>query len=201
MTTTIGASATERSQLMPADSMIPAPIASFTQAVSVAAPPAAVWPWLVQMGAGRAGWYSYDSIDNGGVPSSWSILPEHQSVAVGDILPALPGAVDAFVVSALDPDRELVLTVPFPDGEVMVTWDFLLQTSSFDHTRLVVRARLAPGWPGRPSGSRMIERIYRVLAAVPKPFMLALGGFGHGLMEAKMLRGIRHRAEGENGHA
>ncbi len=180
---------------MPGDSMIPDPMASFTRAVTVAVPPKRVWPWLLQMGAGRAGWYSYDRVDNGGEPSAWRVLPEHQSVAVGDILPALPGAEDAFVVDTLDPERELLLTVPFPDGEVMVTWDFVLNPLGSDQTRLVVRGRVALGWPGRPSGTRGIELAYRLLAVIPKPFMLAVAGFGHGIMEAKMLRGIKQRAE------
>ncbi len=131
------AGSAERTGRMPGDSMIPDPMASFTRAVTVAVPPKRVWPWLLQMGAGRAGWYSYDRVDNGGEPSAWRVLPEHQSVAVGDILPALPGAEDAFVVDTLDPERELLLTVPFPDGEVMVTWDFVLNPLGSDQTRLV----------------------------------------------------------------
>jgi hypothetical protein len=99
------------------------------------------------------------------------------------------------VVDTLDPERELLLTVPFPDGEVMVTWDFVLNPLGSDQTRLVVRGRVALGWPGRPSGTRGIELAYRLLAVIPKPFMLAVAGFGHGIMEAKMLRGIKQRAE------
>jgi hypothetical protein len=194
------ASKAECTRPLPADSLIEDPIGSFTRAVTIAASPDTVWPWLLQMGGGRAGWYSYDHIDNGGEPSAWRILPEHQSVRVGDIFPALPGAEEAFVVSALTPDRELLLTVPLSDGEVMVTWEFVLDALASGHTRLLVRGRVAPGWPGRPSGSRMIERAYRVLSLVPRPFMLAAAGLGHGIMEAKMLRGIKRRAE-RTGHA
>ena len=195
MPTRTRASLAERTRPMPADSMIPVPMASFTRAVMVDASPTAVWPWLLQMGAGRAGWYSYDFVDNGGVPSAWRVFPQYQSVAVGDIFPALPGAEDAFVVTAIDPGRELVLRAPFPDGEVMVTWEFVLEPRGSDHTRLIVRGRVAAGWPGHPSGSRMIEWIYRLLAILPKPIVRAAGGFGHGIMEAKMLRGIKRRAE------
>ena len=55
------------------------------------------------MGSGRAGWYSWDAIDNGGRPSSTSIVPALQTVIPGDIMPAVPGAQDAFVVATVDP--------------------------------------------------------------------------------------------------
>ena len=54
-----------------------------TGAVTVAATPEQIWPWLVQIGWGRAGWYGYDWVDNGGRPSVWEILPEHQHLEVG----------------------------------------------------------------------------------------------------------------------
>ena len=65
----------------------------FSVTPDIAAPPERVWPWRVQMGAGRAGWYSYDRIDNGGRPSADRIVPELQRLAVGDVMPAVPGAV------------------------------------------------------------------------------------------------------------
>ena len=64
--------------------------------------PRDVWPWLVQMGAGsRAGWYSYDWLDNGRKPSASRIVPELQHPAIGTIFPALPGATDAFTLLAI----------------------------------------------------------------------------------------------------
>jgi len=85
------ASPHERRREMPGDSIIPRPMASITHAITIKAPPELVWPWLVQMGAGRGGWYSYDFIDNGGNPSAISILPKYQEVACGDVFPATPG--------------------------------------------------------------------------------------------------------------
>ena len=79
-----------------------------THGISVAEPPGRVWPWIVQMGAGRGGWYSYDRIDNGGRPSAERILPEHQHLEVGDIVPGLPDRTDVFVVGAVEPDHHLV---------------------------------------------------------------------------------------------
>jgi hypothetical protein len=61
-------------------------------AITIRARPAEIWPWLVQMGCRRAGWYSYDGLDNGGVRSAERILPEFQQVQVGDIFPATPRA-------------------------------------------------------------------------------------------------------------
>src|SRR3954469_21632045 len=72
----------ERSRRLPADELIPEPIGALTHAITVQRPRRDVWPWLVHMGAGtRAGWYSYDFLDNGGRPSATSIVPELQHLA------------------------------------------------------------------------------------------------------------------------
>lgn len=93
------ASKQEQRLTMPADSLVSNPIGNVTHAVTIFAPLESAWPWLAQMGAGRAGWYSYDRIDNGGHPSAESILAEYQQIAPGDVLPAIPGATDAFIVA------------------------------------------------------------------------------------------------------
>jgi hypothetical protein len=69
------------------------------------------------MGAGRAGWCSYDTLDNGGVPSAEEIVPALQQVAVGAKMSALPGATDAFVVADVREPHHLALSVPTPSGE------------------------------------------------------------------------------------
>jgi hypothetical protein len=61
-------------------------------------------------GLGRAGWYAYDFIDNGGQRSAERILSEYQSIDVGRVLPALPGATDVFVVMQCEPEHSLVLS-------------------------------------------------------------------------------------------
>ena len=71
---------------LPGDELIEDAQASDTRGITIAAPPEAVWPWLVQMGYGRAGWYSYDRLDMKG-SSADRILPEHQGLAVGDVVP------------------------------------------------------------------------------------------------------------------
>ena len=84
-----GATDAEVRRAMPGDDLLP-DAASTTRAIAIAAPPEQVWPWLVQLGYGRAGWYSYDWIDNDGRPSADRILPELQQLRVGDRILMLP---------------------------------------------------------------------------------------------------------------
>jgi hypothetical protein len=197
------ASKQEQHRAMPADSLVSDPIGTVTHAITIYTPLESVWPWLAQMGGGRAGWYSYDRIDNGGHPSAESILTEYQQIAPGDVLPAIPGATDAFRVAEVEVPRHLVLTVPDASGGIQVSWEFLLQPLDQGYTRLIVRGRISPRWPAptqaQSTSSRdpiLIERIYAILERTPKPLLLAAAGFGHYLMEARMLRGIKRRAEG-----
>ncbi len=77
---------------MPGDSLIPASQLDATRGIEIGAPPESVFPWLVQMGPGRAGWYSYDWIDNAGRPSATVINQEWQSVNEGDSLGSQGGS-------------------------------------------------------------------------------------------------------------
>jgi len=192
----------EKCQPVSVEDLIPTPIGRATAAVMIHASPEEIWPWLVQIGSGRAGWYSYDWIDNGGRPSAVSILPEHQQLAPGDIVPAIPGATDAFIVAVVDPPFHLVLTVPDGLGGHQVSYEFLLQPLDDEHTRLVVRGAVSEKWPAsiRPSSTEsqpsiFIERVYWVLAHIPRPVKLGLAYVGHHLMESRMLHGIKRRAE------
>lgn len=74
---------TERKRVLPGDELVATPIASITDAITIRRVPNDVWPWLVQMGAGRGGWYSYDFIDNRGYRSADSILPQFRSIWCG----------------------------------------------------------------------------------------------------------------------
>ena len=107
--------ADERHRALPGDGIVADAAGVVMHAVTIAAAPEYVWPWLVQMGSGRGGWYSYDWVDNDGRPSATQIIPEFQNLAVGDIMPSLPGATDQFVVAAIEPFRDLVLTVRAAD--------------------------------------------------------------------------------------
>ena len=77
-----------------------------TRGITIDAPPEAVWPWLVQMGYGRGGWYSYDQMDNS-APSADRIMPELQDLSVGDIMPTWPGG--GFRVADMTPGESMSL--------------------------------------------------------------------------------------------
>src|SRR5690348_4930364 len=69
---------------MPGDEIVPRASLNATRAITIGAPPERVWPWIVQMGYHRAGFYTYDLIDNDGYPSADRVLEEYQHTAVGD---------------------------------------------------------------------------------------------------------------------
>src|SRR5436189_4028661 len=99
------------------------------------------------MGAGhRAGWYSYDMLDNDRQPSAMTIIPELQSLAVGMVFPALPDRTDGFTLLAFEPPHYLVLGWKGPDRRVLVTWAFVLEHQRNGATRLIVRARGGPDY-------------------------------------------------------
>jgi hypothetical protein len=82
----------EATRPLPGDELVAGAKIRWTHAVTIQARRADVWPWLVQMGCRRAGWYSYDGLDNGGAPSAKRITPELQQVRVGDVFPMTPKA-------------------------------------------------------------------------------------------------------------
>lgn len=201
----VAASPDERRRAMPGDRIVPEPFFTATHAITIETPPERVWPWLSQMGAMRAGWYSYDRIDNGGQPSAEHVIERFQHVTPGDVLPATPGAKAAFVVASADPPRDLVLTVPGKRGAV-VTWEHLIQPLERARSRLIVRGRVSREWKkmareAGPAGVRpiFIERVYHLLGRLPDPWMRAIASAGHRWMEARHIRGIKRRAEATAG--
>jgi hypothetical protein len=127
----------EAGRSLPGDELVADAKIGWTHAITIGARPAAIWPWLVQMGCRRAGWYSYDGLDNAAVPSADRILPEFQRVQVGDILPMTPTAEDRFVVRAVEPERALVLG----DDAGSMSWAFVLEPVGETGTRLITRSR------------------------------------------------------------
>jgi hypothetical protein len=160
--------------------LIQKPIGSLTHAITVHATAEAIWPWLAQMGAGRAGWYSYDAIDNGGKPSAERIVPELQTVEVGYLFPWLPHAVEGFIVFACEAHHFLVLGAPAPDGHAIVTWSFVLEPRADGTTRLIVRGRAAAQCG---------------LGRLPAWVIRRLLPPGHFVMQRRQLVGIARRAE------
>jgi hypothetical protein len=176
----VRATRTEARQPLPGDDLIPKPVGSLTHAVTIKRPRHDVWPWLAQMGAGsRAGWYSYDFLDNGRQPSARRIVPELQSLTAGMVFPAVPGATDGFTLLAFEPERFLVLGWLSPDRSPLVTWAFVLQELA-GSTRLIVRARGGPAYAFHGLPPWISQRLIRVV---------------HFVMQQKQLIGIADRAE------
>jgi hypothetical protein len=169
-----GATDDEVRRAMPGDDLLRPGAPSTTRAIAINASPEEVFPWLLQIGYGRGGWYSYDWIDNDGKPSLERIDPALQRLAVGERIQMLPGmgpvvreiVADHHIVSRGETDSWCLLVEPTPDGRA----------------RLISRWR--QDWP-KTAGTY-------VWLAVADP-----GAF---LMEQKMLRRIRDLAE-RNGAA
>ena len=179
--TSVRANADERTRALPGDALIPACRGSFTHAITIHRRPDAVWPWLVQMGAGsRAGWYSYDWLDNGRRPSAARIEPTLQQVSVGTVFPALPGVTDCFTLLAFEPERYLILGWLSADHGVLMTWAFALEEAAHESTRLIVRARAGAEYRFQGLPLWLTAPIVRVV---------------HAVMERKQLLGIARRAE------
>ena len=175
--------ATPREHLLalPGDELIRHAVGSLTHAITVHCDRKHLWPWLIQMGADRAGWYSYDTLDNGGRHSAERVLQGLQHPSVGAVFPALPGRRDGFVLLESEPAHWLVLGWPAPDGDLVVTWSFMLVEIDENTTRLVVRARAGDD--------------YR-FHGLPKAMGLLLARMVHFVMERKQLLEIARRAEG-----
>jgi hypothetical protein len=133
--------------------LVPEGKRSPTMAVTIGAPPDQVWPWLVQLGWDRGGWYSWDRLDNAGRPSATEVHPEWQDVAVGDQLSfwALGRRIDAYRVGVLEPSRFFGLYgytdlrgrwldphQPRPAAYMEAIWGFQLNELPGERTRLVV---------------------------------------------------------------
>jgi proline iminopeptidase len=154
-----------------------------TMAVTIDAPPDQVWPWLVQMGGDRGGWYSWDHLDNAGHPSAREIHPEWQALAPGDQVKYRTrrhGLVDAWQVVALEPNRFLGLhgcsdlrgqaldpQQPRPSAYTEGLWGFLLTALPGGRTRLVIGGyeTFRPRWLGRLLASWLFPPVVWVMQA------------------------------------
>ena len=188
-----GADAWEQGMRLPGDELVVDPMVVTTRAITIDAPADDVWAWLVQMGQGRAGFYSYDWLENVfglDIHNADRIEPDWQRLAVGDQLRVAPpnvGPDAGFTVVAMDPGRSLVTAVgdpavvgpqaaqgPLSDGG---TWAFVLEPIGSTQTRLIVRLRAS-----FPLPSVVAWTVGRLLEPV------------HFVMERKQLLGLRDRA-------
>jgi hypothetical protein len=176
-----GATDAEVQAPLPGDDLLPEADLMATRAITIRASAAAVWPWIVQLGQGRGGLYSYDSLENVvgcDIHSAGEILPECQTLAVGDEVRLHPDV--ALRVVSVEPEKALVLRGGVPMGDTPppydFTWAFVLQEQPDGTTRLVVRERYAYS---KKWAALLIEPVE------------ATSFF----MSQKMLRGIRDRVE------
>lgn len=192
---------------LPGDEIVADPTAIETRGIDIAAPPEAVWPWLVQMGYGRAGWYSYDALDMN-QPSADRIRPELATLSVGDVMPTHPAG--GFEVEILDPPRSLVL---FSDADLVrrqadaAKADATTSPVNLQATGALLEAAqpadFSASWafvlqPTADGGTRLVERFRVRFGASDKPwlgFSMPLIGIGVVLMMRKQMLGIRERAE------
>lgn len=157
-----GATGAETRRSLPGDDLVPSPKSGYSQAISIRAPKSEVWPWLVQIGYKRAGWYTYDSLHRlvgiaGCVDdercSAKRIIPELQDLKVGDIIEIAPGM--GYAVQSLEPERVMVLqsildaskwesvssAAPLPEEYLKSSWAWFLEEIDAETTRLIVRVR------------------------------------------------------------
>ena len=168
-----GATAEELTRAMPGDDDVPMPSFEATRGVTVHAPPEAIYPWIVQIGMTRAGWYSYDLLDNLGRPSARQLLPEHQQIYVGQLIPMSPDGKQGIYVKDFN-ENEWIL---WNDKEGETTWFWGLYPAGENRTRLVTRVRIKYRWNS------------------PAALFNLLVEFGDLPMMRKCLLGIKERAE------
>lgn len=138
-----GATREELDRTMPGDEVVPRPTFNATRAVTIDAPPEAIWPWIVQIGFGRAGWYSYDFLDNLGRRSAEDLVPALQHMEVDDLVPLGPGKDSGLRVKDFETGRYMV----WWDSRLhLTTWTWSLDPLATGGTRLVTRVRARSSW-------------------------------------------------------
>lgn len=183
-----GATEEELKRDWPGDELSPEPRSTATRAITIHAPASAVWPWILQIGQDRGGFYSYSWLENlvgAQIHNADTILPCKHPRQVGDTVWMAPpqryGGRGCARVARLDEERCMVLVSPedyaglaakgvAPEG----TWAFLLDPVDETTTRLIVRSRSGPK-----------AGLSRFLLFDPIHF----------IMERKMMLGIRDRVE------
>ena len=186
-----GASDSEVRDPYPGAGLIPGGTRSATMAVTINATPKQIWPWLVQMGYERAGWYSWDHLDNWGHSSADQLHPEWQAIKLGDRLPSMPDNKAWWDVAVLEPERFLGLRAsfdlagkPFDPAESRPRfytdslWGFLLHPIDENRTRLIVSGY----WALRP----------RWLQPIVSPLLLEPS---HWIMQTRQFQRLKRLAE------
>jgi hypothetical protein len=175
-----GADPREVTARLPGDDLVTDPDLVATRAITIRGRPTDVWPWVVQLGQNRGGFYSYDLLENlvgCRIHSADRVVPAWQDAQVGDPVNLAPEV--ALRVAIVDPPRAFVLSGGVPMGETAppydFSWSFVLDGDD-SRTRLIVRERYG------------YTRWWTPLLVEPVEVVSFV-------MHQKMLRGIRDRAE------
>lgn len=169
-----GATHEEVMRAMPGDDIQQKPIFNATRAITIDAPPEVIWPWLMQIGYRRGGWYGYDRIDNDGIPSAVQVLPEWQHLKVGATVPIWRNL--DFPVVALEANQYFVFASRNKHDSMVLG----LYPVDPSHTRLVWRIHLGPyNWTSPFIAAQLFTDLADFVAV------------------RQNLRGIKARAEGK----
>jgi hypothetical protein len=190
-----GATDEELDVALPGDDMVAEPASQTTRAVTIDASPHDVWPWIVQLGADRGGFYSYDWLENLfglRIHSAGEIVDAWQDLRVGDVVYANRARTGGWYVVDLRPYKAMVLKVaklaagrPLQRDEQLrweFLWTFAVRSSTPGSTRLIVRERVAFD------------------SALTRALMAPVGLVSF-LMTRRMLLGVKARAEGRGADA
>ena len=191
-----GATDEEVNAPLPGDGLTAEPAAQVTRAITIDAPPEDVWPWVIQLGADRGGFYSYDWLENLfalGIHSTDEIVPEWQQRSVGDLMYAAANGGGGWYVMEVRPNEALVVKTANLETSQPVsrdeppafwefTWAFVLKEQPDGTTHFLVRERVGFG-----------KRISQ--------FLMSPVGFVSFVMTRKMMRGIKDRAEAHRGRS
>lgn len=170
---TWGATPEELAREMPGDGIIMDPDFNATRGVTIEATPEAIWPWLVQMGYRRAGFYSWDRLDNDGIPSAVTLLQRFQGLEVGDSIPLTEH--DFVAVTVMERNSAMLWEYAGGAPSTTFTWAWGLYSTDEGHTRLVTRLR----YNTRSIRARVMLDLFEIV------------------MMRKCLLGIRKRVESE----
>jgi len=189
-----GATEDEVRRTWPGDDLVPDPKGEYTHAITIQAPATAVWPWLVQLGQGRGGFYSYEFLENligCKMHNANEIVPELQQLEVGDSIPMHPSMGSPYKVAAIEPGWALTLLIradtetgntfeptdKIPEKYQISSWLFFLYENDDGTTRLISRSR--NDW-NQSLGNTIFYGLFGPLTLE---------------MDRKMLLGIKQRAE------
>ena len=189
-----GATEDEIRRSWPADDLVPQPKGEYMHAITINAPAAEIWPWLVQIGQGRGGFYSYEFLENligCKMCSADKIIPELQYLDAGDSIPMHPTMGSPYKVAVIDPGSTLVLLIRedtktgktfelsdgMPEKYQNMSWLFFLDENDDGTTRLISRSR--NDW-NKSLGNTLFFGIFGSMTLE---------------MDRKMLLGIKQRVE------